>query len=100
MNSYQIIAFHQHVPAPLADTDHKEVDLEIVRCLPLAKDFEDSLLGILVLHGRSLRALEPADHVFHGDPSEGGKSRSAGRPNDLAVQLQAECSQLPNFTFR
>ena len=65
VNRHQIAAFHQHVPAPLADSDHKEVDLEISRRLPLAEDFEDSLLGILVLHRRTLRAFEKADHVFH-----------------------------------
>ena len=26
---------------------------------------KDSLLGILVLYGRTLRAFEPADHVLH-----------------------------------
>ncbi len=43
VNGHRIVAFHQHVPAPLADSDHKEVDLEIARRLPLAEDFEDSL---------------------------------------------------------
>src|SRR5262249_23771642 len=55
-------------PAPLADSDHKEVDLEIARSLPLAEDFEDALLSILVFHRRTLRAFEPADHVFHRRP--------------------------------
>src|SRR6476619_4688459 len=68
MNGDRIVAFHQHVPAPLADADHKEVDLEVVWCLPLPKDFEDALLGVLVLHGGALRTLEPADHVFHDSP--------------------------------
>ena len=61
----EIVAFHQHVPAPLADSDHKEIDLEIARRFPLAEDFEDSLLGILVFDRRTLRAFEPADHIFH-----------------------------------
>src|SRR5258705_2359408 len=53
VNSHRIVAFHQHVPAPLADSDHEEVDLEIAWGLPLAEDFEDSLLGILVFRRRT-----------------------------------------------
>src|SRR5262249_23254938 len=60
-----IIAFHQHMPAPLADSDHKEVDLEIARRLPLPEDFKDSFLGILVFNRRTLRAFEPADYELH-----------------------------------
>src|SRR5438477_10170558 len=65
VNGHQIVAFHQHVPAPLADTDHKEVDLEIGWRLPLTEHLEYSLLGILVLRGRTSRAFDPADYVLH-----------------------------------
>src|ERR1051326_4341995 len=65
VNGHQIVALHQHVPAPFADSDHKEVDLEITWCIPLAENFEDSLLGVLVFHRRALRALEPTDHILH-----------------------------------
>src|SRR5439155_7440384 len=51
VNGHRIVAFHQHVPAPLADSDHEEFDLEIGGRLPLTEYLEDSLLGILVLHG-------------------------------------------------
>jgi hypothetical protein len=53
------------MPTPLAHTDYEELDLEIGWRRPLTKHFKDSLLDILVLHGRTLRALEPADYVFH-----------------------------------
>src|SRR4051812_10657666 len=53
---------------PLSDSYHEEVDLEIGGRLPLPEHFEDSLLGTLVLQGRTLRALEPADHVLHWYP--------------------------------
>src|SRR5665213_1976309 len=59
VNGHQVIAFHQHVSTPLADADHEEVDLEIGGRLPLAEYLEDSLLGILVLDGRTLRAFGP-----------------------------------------
>src|SRR5436190_18635976 len=65
VNGHGVVAFHQHVPAPLADPDDEELDLEITRRLPLAEDFEDALLGILVFHRRTLRAFEPADDVLH-----------------------------------
>src|SRR2546423_12678135 len=51
VNGHRIVAFHQHVPAPLADSDHEEFDLEIGGRLPLTEYLEDSLLGILVLDG-------------------------------------------------
>jgi hypothetical protein len=35
--------------------------------LPLTEYLKDSLLGILVLDGRTLRALKPSDHIFHWD---------------------------------
>jgi hypothetical protein len=53
------------MPTPLADSNHEEFDLEIGGCLPLTEYLKDSLLGILVLDGRTLRAFEPADHVLH-----------------------------------
>src|SRR5437879_4802077 len=48
------------MPTPLAHTNYEKLDLEIGRRLPLAKHLKDSLLGILVLHGQTLRAFEPA----------------------------------------
>src|SRR5690349_9758234 len=75
VNGHQIIAFHQHVTAPLPDSDHKEVDLEIGWRLPLAKHLKYSFLCILVFRGRTLRAFEPADHVLHRrSPRLGRKS--------------------------
>jgi hypothetical protein len=53
------------MPTPLAHTHHEELDLEIGWRLPLAKHLEDSLLGILILYGRTLRAFEPTDYVLH-----------------------------------
>jgi hypothetical protein len=50
--------------APRAEPDDKEIDLEIARCFPLAKDFKDTLLGIFVFQRRTLRAFESADYVF------------------------------------
>src|ERR1700674_457329 len=65
VNRQRIVALHQHMPTPLAHTDYKYLDLEIGWRLPRSKHLQDSLLGILVLYGRTLRALEPADHVLH-----------------------------------
>jgi hypothetical protein len=53
------------VPAPLADSYYEKLDLEIGGRLPLTEYLKNSLLGILVFDGRTLRALKPADHVFH-----------------------------------
>src|SRR3989442_15348805 len=53
------------MPTPLAHTHYEELDLEVGWRLPLTKHIKDSLLGILVLHRRTLRAFEPADHVLH-----------------------------------
>jgi hypothetical protein len=39
------------MPTPLAHTHHEKLDLEIGWRLPLAKDLEDSLLGILISIG-------------------------------------------------
>src|SRR5689334_3688685 len=82
VNGHQVIAFHQHVPAPLADPDHEEVDLEVARRLPLAEHIQDPLLRVLVFHWRTLLALEPADHVFHGRPF---RSLSVARPGYLLI---------------
>jgi hypothetical protein len=49
------------MPTPLAHTDHEKPDFEIGWRLPLAKHLEDSLLGILILQRRTLRAFESAD---------------------------------------
>jgi hypothetical protein len=65
VNRHWIVAFHQHVSAPLADAYYEKLDLEIGGCLPLSEYLKDSLLGILVLDGRALRAFKPTDHVFH-----------------------------------
>jgi hypothetical protein len=65
VNREWIVAFHQHVPTPLAHTYHEKLDLEIGWRLPLAKHLKDSLLGILILYRRTLRAFEPADYVWH-----------------------------------
>ena len=65
VNGQRIVAVHQHMPAPLADPHYEQFDLEIGGRLPLTEHLKDSLLGILVLHRRTLRAFEPADHVLH-----------------------------------
>src|SRR6185295_14262280 len=68
VNGHRIVTFHQHMPIPLANSYYEEFNLEIGRRLPLTEHLENSLLGILVLHGRTLRAFEPADHVLHRHP--------------------------------
>src|SRR5437870_13576751 len=68
VNGHRIVALYEHMPTPLADSYHEDLDLEIGGCLPLTEYLKDSLLGILVLYGRTLRAFEPADHVFHWHP--------------------------------
>src|SRR5437762_7227430 len=65
VNGCRIIAVHQHMPTPLAHAHHEQLDLEIGGRLPLSENFQYSLLGILVFHGRTLRTFEPTDHVFH-----------------------------------
>src|SRR6266581_3284295 len=66
VNGHRIVAIYEHMPTPLADSYHEEVDLEIGGRLPLTENLKDSLLGILVLDWRTLRAFAPADHVLHG----------------------------------
>src|SRR6185437_10730547 len=68
MNRHRIVAFHQHVPAPFADAYDEKFKPEIGGRLPLTKYLEDSLLGILVFNGRTLRAFKPANHVLHWHP--------------------------------
>src|SRR5229473_6722231 len=68
VNRQRIVAVHQHMPTPLAHTHYEQLDLEIGWRLPLTKHMKDSLLGILVLRSRTLRAFEPADHVLHRHP--------------------------------
>src|SRR5436309_2038254 len=70
VDGHRIVALYQHMPTPLADSYHEEFDLEIGGRLPLTEYLKDSLLGILVLDGRPLRAFEPADHVLHWDPPD------------------------------
>src|SRR5205085_1941586 len=53
--------------------------------LPLAEDLENPLLGILVLRGRTLGPLEPADHVLHGRPSRTVRPLSARDATGPAV---------------
>jgi len=65
VHSRGIVAFHEHVPAPFADAHNEDLDFEIGGRLPLRKHFENPLLRILVFQRRSLRTLEPANHVFH-----------------------------------
>src|SRR2546422_8392267 len=42
--------------APVAHADNEHLDLEIVRRLPLTENLQNALLGVLVLHRRSLRS--------------------------------------------
>ena len=65
VNRQWIVAFHQHMPTPLAHTNYEKLDLEIGWRLPLAKHLEDSLLSVLILYRRTLRAFKPADYAFH-----------------------------------
>ena len=64
VNGRWIVAVHQHMPTPFAHSHYKQLDLEICGRLPLSEYFKDSLLGILVLFRRTLRAFEPTDHVL------------------------------------
>src|ERR1700751_90710 len=68
VNGKRIMAVHQHRHTPIANSHYEQLDLEIVRRLPLSKNLQYPLLGILVLHRRPLRTFEPADHVFHWHP--------------------------------
>src|ERR1700674_2051475 len=68
VNGRRLVAVHQHMPTPLAHSHDEPLDLEIGGRLPLSENLQYPLLGILVLHGRTLRAFEPADHVLHRHP--------------------------------
>src|SRR3990172_6975097 len=68
VNRQRIVAVHQHVPTPLADSHYEELDLESRGRLPLTEHLKYPLLGILVLRRRTLRAFEPADHVLRRYP--------------------------------
>src|SRR3990172_9880392 len=70
VNRQRIVAVHQHVPTPLADSHYEQLDLESGRRIPLTEHLEYPLLGILVLRRRTLRAFEPADHVLHRRPPD------------------------------
>src|ERR1700731_699520 len=65
MHFERVVTLHQHIAAPITDADHERVDLEIGWCLPRAEDFQDSLLCVFVLDGRTLLTLVPSDHVLH-----------------------------------
>jgi hypothetical protein len=43
MHFERVIAFHQHIPAPITDANDERVDLEIGWRLPRAEDLQDSL---------------------------------------------------------
>jgi hypothetical protein len=45
------------MPTPLAHANYEKLDLEISWRLPLAKHFKYSLLSILILYRRTLRAF-------------------------------------------
>src|SRR5512132_2850935 len=68
VNGHRIITFHQHMPTPLADSYYEEFNFEIGGRLPLTEHLKYPLLGVLVLHWRTLRAFEPANHVLHWHP--------------------------------
>src|SRR5439155_10306934 len=68
VNRQRIFAVQQHISTSVAYSYNEELDLEIVRRLPLSENLQYPLLGILVLHRRSLRTFEPADHVLHRHP--------------------------------
>jgi hypothetical protein len=49
MHFERVVAFHQHIAAPVAHADHERVDLEIGWRLPWTEDLQDPLLCIFVL---------------------------------------------------
>src|SRR5204863_707862 len=92
VNGHEVVALEQHVSAPFANAYHEEFDLEIGGGFPLTEYLENSLLGILVLDRRALRALEPADHVFHWHPpnrvdSQPGNAVEPVRPRSVRQSL-------------
>ena len=68
MNARWIVAVHQHMPTPFAHSHYEQLDLEICGRLLFSEYFKYSLLGILVLYRRTLRAFEPTDHVLQEHP--------------------------------
>src|SRR6266545_2079708 len=65
VNRQRIVAVQHHVSAPVAHSNDEQLDLEVVRRLPLREHVEDPLLSVLVLQRRSLRPFVPAEHVLH-----------------------------------
>jgi hypothetical protein len=66
VNRQRIVTVYQHVTTPLTDSNHEEFNLEIGGRLPLTEYLKDSLLGILVLDGRTLRASNQLITYFIG----------------------------------
>src|SRR5436190_16563500 len=66
VNGRRLIAIQHHVPAPVTDPNHEQLDLEIGRRLPLREHLQNPFLGVLVFNRRTLRAFRPGKHVFHG----------------------------------
>src|SRR5215204_1972740 len=67
VNRQRIVAVQQHIPPPVTHSYNEQLDLEIGWRLPLSENLQYPLLGILVLHRRSLRTFGPAEHVLHRD---------------------------------
>src|SRR5438874_4642394 len=65
VNCQRIVAVQQHIATPVTHSYDEQLDLEIVRRLPLSENLQDPFLGILILDRRALRTFEPADHVLH-----------------------------------
>ncbi len=65
VDGQRIVAFHQHVAAPIAHAHHDQLDLEIGGRFSLGEHLQNPLPGILVFHRRALRSFKPTDHVFH-----------------------------------
>jgi hypothetical protein len=61
----RIGALHQHVAAAVAYADDKHFNLLVAGGLPLSEQIKDALLVVLVISGRTLRTLVPANHVLH-----------------------------------
>jgi hypothetical protein len=68
VNGRWIVTVHQHMPAPFAHSHYEQLDFEICGRLPFSEHIKYSLLGILVLYRRTLRAFEPTDHVLQEHP--------------------------------
>src|SRR5947209_876452 len=65
VNGQWIVALHEQVSTPFAHAHNEQFNLEIGGCLPLSKNLQYPLLGILILRRRTLRTFKPADHVLH-----------------------------------